>query len=114
MKLEIELVELKGVGRLHQEHFTLRTEDGIPLVEFCTTVPHGFPYIKVHAGKHTGKSFSVDSPAFAQSLIDSFVETADERVCRVCGCTDEDCSQCIEKTGSPCHWVAPDLCSACA
>jgi hypothetical protein len=34
-------------------------------------------------------------------------------VCRVCGCTDDDCSQCIEKTGEPCTWVEPDLCSAC-
>jgi hypothetical protein len=25
--------------------------------------------------------------------------------CRVCGCTDDDCSQCIEKTGGPCTWV---------
>jgi hypothetical protein len=33
--------------------------------------------------------------------------------CRVCGCTDEDCRQCIRKTGEPCHWVEPDLCSAC-
>ena len=35
-------------------------------------------------------------------------------VCRVCGCTDDDCSQCFEKTGEPCTWVEPDLCSACA
>jgi hypothetical protein len=33
--------------------------------------------------------------------------------CRVCGCTDNDCRQCIEKTGQPCHWVEEDLCSAC-
>lgn len=33
--------------------------------------------------------------------------------CRVCGCTDEDCSQCVEKTGAPCQWVEPGLCSAC-
>lgn len=33
--------------------------------------------------------------------------------CRVCGCTDVDCSQCIEKTGQPCTWVEDDLCSAC-
>lgn len=33
--------------------------------------------------------------------------------CRVCGCTDDDCRQCIAVTGRPCHWVAPDLCSAC-
>ncbi|MEZ4961959.1 MAG: hypothetical protein R2830_19180 [Saprospiraceae bacterium] len=35
------------------------------------------------------------------------------RTCRACGCTDEDCSLCIKKTGSPCHWVEEDLCSAC-
>ncbi len=34
--------------------------------------------------------------------------------CRVCGCTDDDCHQCIEKTGEPCYWVEEDLCSACA
>jgi ParB/RepB/Spo0J family partition protein len=35
-------------------------------------------------------------------------------VCRVCGCTDEDCAQCVEATGRPCTWVEPDLCSRCA
>lgn len=34
-------------------------------------------------------------------------------VCRVCGCTDDDCSQCVEKTGEPCSWIERDLCSAC-
>lgn len=33
--------------------------------------------------------------------------------CRVCGCTQYNCSQCIEKTGSPCTWAEKDLCSAC-
>jgi chromosome partitioning protein len=37
----------------------------------------------------------------------------EKRKCRICGCTDGDCRQCIEKTGKPCHWVAEDLCSAC-
>lgn len=37
-----------------------------------------------------------------------------ERVCRVCGCTEDDCRRCAEKTGEPCRWVEPDLCSACA
>lgn len=36
-----------------------------------------------------------------------------EPVCRVCGCTDACCQACIERTGAPCHWVDPDLCSAC-
>jgi hypothetical protein len=35
------------------------------------------------------------------------------RKCRVCGCTDDDCRGCIEKTGEPCRWVEEDLCSAC-
>lgn len=35
------------------------------------------------------------------------------RACRVCGCTDQDCSGCIARTGQPCRWVAQDLCSAC-
>lgn len=35
------------------------------------------------------------------------------RKCRVCGCTDEDCRECIAKTGRPCWWVSGDLCSAC-
>jgi DnaK suppressor protein len=35
------------------------------------------------------------------------------RTCRVCGCTDNNCQQCVEKTGSACHWVEQDLCSAC-
>lgn len=35
------------------------------------------------------------------------------RRCRACGCTDDDCTQCIQATGKPCHWVAPNLCSRC-
>ncbi|MFO0887566.1 MAG: hypothetical protein U0790_00305 [Isosphaeraceae bacterium] len=38
----------------------------------------------------------------------------DVRRCRECGCTDDDCSDCIERTGEPCHWVEANLCSACA
>jgi hypothetical protein len=40
--------------------------------------------------------------------------------CRVCGCTEDDCSNCIERTGQPCSWVErrdaglANLCSACA
>lgn len=35
------------------------------------------------------------------------------RRCRVCSCTESNCRGCIERTGIPCHWVGPDLCSAC-
>lgn len=37
-----------------------------------------------------------------------------ERTCRECGCTEDNCDECLEKTGVPCHWVEDDLCSACA
>lgn len=35
--------------------------------------------------------------------------------CKFCGCTDNDCSQCITKTGKPCSWINDnqDICSAC-
>ncbi|MDD5207019.1 MAG: hypothetical protein PHS17_16460 [Desulfobacterales bacterium] len=33
--------------------------------------------------------------------------------CRVCGCTEDDCRQCVEAQGYPCHWVEVDLCSRC-
>lgn len=36
------------------------------------------------------------------------------RCCRRCGCTDDDCRACVERTGEPCEWVEEDLCSACA
>lgn len=34
------------------------------------------------------------------------------RACRACGCTELDA--CAHPDGRACHWVAPDLCSACA
>lgn len=37
-----------------------------------------------------------------------------ERKCRICGCTDDNCKQCIERTGKACHWVEADMCSACS
>lgn len=40
-------------------------------------------------------------------------EGAGPRTCRVCGCTDDDCEECLALTGRPCWWVAEDLCSAC-
>jgi hypothetical protein len=34
-------------------------------------------------------------------------------VCRHCGCTAQDCSQCVERTGDSCFWITPQVCSAC-
>lgn len=36
------------------------------------------------------------------------------QTCRECGCTDDNCQQCIDKTGHACFWYEVDLCSACA
>lgn len=35
--------------------------------------------------------------------------------CRICECTEADCSRCEERTGQPCSWTSPaeDLCTAC-
>lgn len=38
----------------------------------------------------------------------------DHRICTHCGCTEHNCQACINKTGTPCYWVANNLCSACA
>ena len=36
------------------------------------------------------------------------------RQCRICGCTETNCSGCVKRTGKPCQWVLDlDLCSAC-
>ena len=36
-----------------------------------------------------------------------------QRKCRVCACTEENCQGCVERTGAPCKWAEPDLCTAC-
>lgn len=36
-----------------------------------------------------------------------------ERKCRACGCTDSDWKSCFSRTGTLCHWIESDLCSAC-
>jgi hypothetical protein len=47
-------------------------------------------------------------------VVDEWTRSPAVAHCRACGCTDDDCRGCIERTGEPCHWVAEDLCSACA
>lgn len=38
-----------------------------------------------------------------------------DRICFICGCTDSNCTNCVEKTGKPCHWISDEynICSAC-
>ena len=58
---------------------------------------------------------SLPKARFAMKSVDFCEKCMEAKAmkCRICGCTDEDCSQCIEKTGRPCSWVEPGLCSAC-
>lgn len=49
----------------------------------------------------------------AGKLVFSPLDKEYESKCRECGCTDLDCTHCIEKDGFPCHWVEEDLCSSC-
>lgn len=36
-----------------------------------------------------------------------------QQVCKVCGCTDDNCDQCVDASGEACYWVESDLCSRC-
>lgn len=49
-----------------------------------------------------------------EALVDQLLATPHLGKCGRCGCTDDNCSGCVERSGQPCHWVAPNLCSACA
>jgi hypothetical protein len=46
-------------------------------------------------------------------VLDIGTEVLDEQVCRECGCTNDDCSGCIDRTGQVCYWIEDDLCSVC-
>lgn len=50
----------------------------------------------------------VPAQMFQEVDLDAFVRT-----CRKCGCTDDNCEQCIQATGKPCYWTQADLCSRC-
>jgi hypothetical protein len=50
----------------------------------------------------------------AARIEEAVEEELAKRTCRVCGCTEDNCQGCIERTGAPCTWVEPDLCSACS
>jgi hypothetical protein len=50
----------------------------------------------------------------AQNAADQIIQAFG--VCRICGCTEEDCRLCIEATGEPCSWAddTRTICSRCA
>ena len=52
-----------------------------------------------------------------QQIVVEIIENENKKygVCCICGCTDLDCSNCIEVSGKPCYWVDDEhtLCSRC-
>lgn len=100
----------------------LREPDGgfaiVPLADVeCVATKKGTPLFRVGFRAYCREPFadvlSVTWCENMESAFDFMLAAERERSCRVCGCTDDDCSQCIEKTGMPCSWVEDDLCSAC-
>ncbi len=51
-------------------------------------------------------------PADDRTLVSWFLRTSTQRVCRTCGCTEEEPSR--DLLGAPCSWASTDLCSICA
>lgn len=96
----------------------LRGQEGNGVGIACDNPDFGGPASAVVAnGEWTNWE---DRSFFGPTVLDALREARDAmkaapsiRRCRKCGCTDDDCRQCIEKTGGPCHWVEDDLCSAC-
>jgi RNA polymerase-binding transcription factor DksA len=83
-------------------------------------VPHATLSLEAKLGiPNAGSTIDVEEmgpeiiPTKETQPADATSEDFPERKCRVCGCTQNDCRQCIAKTGEPCHWVEDDLCSAC-
>ena len=65
-------------------------------------------------GRKAGRAPALSNDRAMMAVETLFNIVMKEESCRVCGCTENDCQQCIEATGQPCHWVEADLCSRCA
>ena len=76
--------------------------------------PRDFPKIAKHLGIDLKKLLDEHAPVDKPAAPKKGARKGTPGVCRECGCTDDNCEQCVEATGEPCTWVEPDLCSACA
>ena len=54
---------------------------------------------------------SLSTPRSEKPLRGGVLKGPDVRTCVVCGCTE---ARACVSNGVPCHWVKPNLCSACA
>lgn len=100
-----------------KQHFCTM-ENAKAIVGLVGTHGGGFKYPRLaEAYKHFfGADFANahDAMADVRACRDVYFALTDPQTCRACGCTDADCSGCIARTGEACHWIARDLCSACA
>lgn len=62
-----------------------------------------------------------DRKGYSQPYFGAFATAAGRRVaasmpkaCVECGCTEDDCSTCVEKSGAPCSWFNEFICTTCA
>jgi hypothetical protein len=97
-------VELDGRGR-HQ------TVDGVrrDLEKHRAAVLRGWHVLRYPS---TDKADALAWAREVRELMRMIDPVTDQ--CSVCDCTDLDCSQCVARTGEPCYWFGPALCSACA
>lgn len=98
---EIYFAAIEAVDQADPRHFLGRIHPLAPLPRY---VPPDLDY--------AGISTRMDVVAIAEAPQGESLEQI--MSCRICGCTDDNCTECVRKTGESCYWVEPGLCSACA
>ena len=120
----VELGEIEVVS-VRREALNAITEDDVAREGYPGRDPDWFVthFVQHHGGSLHQEITRIEfrrvfsrSPVLAAAEQDAkpdpqpSADEAPERACRECGCTDERACP----TDPPCHWVEPDLCSACA
>lgn len=68
--------------------------------------------VRVHPENETGHSvLNGIEYRFCENCFAGMATDAEEQVCRVCGCSDDD--PCLHPDYGPCSWYEEDLCSHC-
>jgi DNA invertase Pin-like site-specific DNA recombinase len=114
-----QLQVLAAVAEFERQLISDRTKAGLRVARARGRHPGRKPFgLEVRAAavemRAAGKSIRQISRALKISTGSVASFTAAPRTCRKCGCTDQNCQQCVERTGAPCYWVDLDLCSACS
>lgn len=88
--------------------------------EEIRTAPELWDYVTEHDGGPLAAiaALGIEPLVAAEEVLTALeeclgVKAEGEPACRVCGCTEEDCQRCTDRTGEPCWWTEEDLCSAC-